>query len=193
MGAPNRSPTQQTVGHSGMQGSREAMQEGYNPDEAPILVPHRRLNPGARAKVAGGRRVRSASPPPQPQVTSSRGVARANRGPSAGAGGRGGRRGPTPYDCPSRVADRGMREFSVTIGETGRDVPVGLEEGLELFLADHCIRGLFGRERGAAEGNLHWQGIVETQEPTTRLGLHRVLERVVWGPGDAPQYAHVKD
>jgi hypothetical protein len=85
-----------------------------------------------------------------------------------------------------------MREFSVTIEETGRDVPVGLEERLELFLADCCTRGLFGRERGAAKGNLHWQGIVETQETTTQQGLHRVLKRVVWGPGDAPQYAHVK-
>jgi hypothetical protein len=189
MEVPARSPTQQTVGHSGMQ-SREAMQEGYILDEAPILVSRQRLNPGARARVAGGRRVRSASPPPQREATSPQGVAQANMDCSAGADGRGGRRG--PYDRPSRVADRGMREFSVTIGETGRDVLDGLEERLELFLADYCTRGLFGRERGAAEGNLHSEGIVETLEPITQLGLYTVLKRVVWGPDDAPQYAHMK-
>jgi hypothetical protein len=95
MGVPKRSPTQQTVGHSGMQGSREAMQEGYNLDETHILVPYRRLNPGARARSTTCKATMCEATV-QPEVTSPEGVARANRGPSAGAGGRDGRRGPTP-------------------------------------------------------------------------------------------------
>jgi hypothetical protein len=85
-----------------------------------------------------------------------------------------------------------MTEFSVTIGVTGGDVAHDVEARLNTFLADHCSRGLFGRERGANEGNLHWQGVIETNVPTSQLSLHLLLKRIIWGPGAAPREAHVR-
>lgn len=152
--------------------------DGYDSD-APIRV--RRALPSLRA--VGGRRVRSISPQ-APRRSASPPLAQRGRG-RGGIGGRGGQSGRTPYDRPARAADGGMTEFSVTVGLTGGDIPHDVEARLNTFLADHCSRGANG-------GNLHWQGVIETNVPTSQLSLHLLLKLIVWGPGAAPREAHVR-
>ena len=86
----------------------------------------------------------------------------------------------------------GVYEFSVTIGETGRDVPPEFEKKLQDFVDHNCNRAYCGLERGATEENLHWQCVMSTKLGMHQRSLHSLIKKAFWGPDKAPRHAHVR-
>lgn len=77
-------------------------------------------------------------------------------------------------------------EFSVTIGEEGRNVPPEFEQKLRRFVDANCKRAYCGLERESTEENLHWQCVMSNKLGISPKALHMMVKKAFWERGKRP-------